>query len=366
MGAIKQDGYESWAGNQGVNLNGVFGKGISPRIKGWSGALLPDDVKTSAEALAAAGLDWEVDRHPILAVTPQYGVDANGTPGVIGWEPVSGGPGRGLNGLPTGGFQVIESHIQNVRRDTGKTVGVVGSKWTGIQNHETFRFVDDLIDSGDAKWVAGGSIGGGRKVWAAAQVGREVIVGGDEDERALPFLFVSNGWDGGTAFTISTGLFRLICLNGLAVPVKGAIRQWRGRHTTNVKDRLQVARKALELNIGYVDTWQAEMEKLLATPLSTKQVEDNVKILFPDPKPAGENGAFTDRQLTILRNKREGLLDVYRDAPDLQNITGTAYGFINAVAEYVDWHGKFDAETQILGAVEPNALKDQAFELVSA
>lgn len=366
MGAIKNEGYEQWAGNQGVSFHGVFGKGVSPRIKGWSDSLLPEDVKTSADALAAANLNWTVDRHPIVAMAPQYGVAADGTPGVIGWEPITDGSYGKVAGLPTGGFKVIDSHIQNVRRDTGQTVGVVGSKWTGIQNDETFRFVDDLIDSGDAKWIAGGSIGGGRKVWAAAQVGREVIVGGDQDERALPFLFVSNGWDGSTAFTISTGLFRLICLNGLTVPVEGAIRQWRGRHTTNVKERLQVARKALELNIGYVDAWQVEMEKLLATPISEGKVEANVKILFPDPKPAGKDGNLTDRQITIVQNKREGLLNVYRNAPDLQNITGTAYGFINAVAEFADWSGKLDSETQILGAVEPNILKDAAYALVSA
>lgn len=368
MGFVDLNGLESWEGNQGVVVRGALGKGLprSLKIAGWSGSFLPDDVKTSAEAIVEAGLDWVVDRRPIIQVKPEYGVPTPENPsGIIGWEPKAG-PSEKRNGLPTGGYSVAESHVMNVRRDTGQVLGVVGKAWHGPQNDEAFKLIDDLVDDGSAKWLAGNAIDGGKKIWLCAQLGREVMLGGDENERAIPLMFLSNGWDGGTSLTITTSPTRIACLNGLTIPLPNFQRMWRGRHTSGLTDvkRLKVARETLELSIGYFDAWSEEMERLMTKPLSIPEVERAIVTLLPDPKGAEKDGSLTDRQIRAIEKKRHGLLDVYRDTPDLQNLGSTAYRFVNAVADYSDWWQKHDSVAQMIEGAEPSKIKDLAYALV--
>lgn len=338
----------------------------SQKIKGWTGKFIPGDVKTSADAIVASGLDFMVDRHPIVRLAPIAGIPTSENPsGIIGWEPQTNGREK-VNGLPTGGYDVVDSHVMNVRRDTGSVLGVVGKNWRGPQNDEAFKFVDDLVDDGSAKWLAGGTIGGGKKVWMCAQLGREVLLGGDLNEASIPLMFIANGWDGGTSYTITAAPYRRACRNGQTIPLEGFVRTWRARHTSGLTmdKRLLVARKTLELQIAYFDNWAVEMERLMLKPISTREVEQAVVKLFPDPKPAGEDGNLTDRQIRAIEKKRLAVLDTYRDTPNLQHLGHSAYRFLNAVTDYADWQVKCDEDEQMLSSAEPNPLKDLAYALV--
>lgn len=369
MGLMDLEGHKSWVGNSGVNFAGAFGKGIpASKIKGWSGSFLPEDTKTSREAIVAAKLDWVVDRHPIIQVDPIYGIPTVENPsGVIGWEPRKGLQSK-VNGLPTGGYAVSPTHVMNVRRDTGRVLGHVGRAWTGPQNDEAMSFIDSLVGSGEAKYLAGGPIDGGRKVWLCAQIARDVLLGGDVNERCIPLLFLSNGWDGGTSFTITTAPYRLLCLNGMTAPVAEYVRCWRGRHTSGLtaEKRLAVARKTLEMSVNYFDHWAVEMEKLMTKTISPREVEKSIVALFPDPKPAGADGNLTDRQIRGIEKKREALLTTYRDTDNLQHLGHTAYRFYNAVTDLADWGSKVDDSERMLNSALPMPIKDHAFALMSA
>lgn len=340
----------------------------SQKIKGWTGKFLPGDVRTSAEAIGLAGLDWVVDRRPIVQVQPVYGVPTKTNPsGITGWDPVQSFPEK-VNGMPNGGYAVAPSHVMNVRRDTGQVLGVVGHRWAGPQNDETFKFLDSLVDDDEAKYLAGGSVDGGKKIWICCQLDREIILGGDQDERSIPLMFVSNGWDGGTSYSITTAPYRLACMNGQTIPLEGFVRTWKARHTSGLTadGKLQEARKALKLSIGYFDAWAEEMEKLMTQHISTQEVERLIVKLLPDPKPAGQDGNLTDRQIKAIDGKRHEVLSVYQESPSLQNLGGTKYRFINAVTEYADWHTKCDVDEQVIRSAEPSKMKDLAYALVTA
>jgi phage/plasmid-like protein (TIGR03299 family) len=369
-GGIYLMGHDTSAAQVARGGGGLMG---SQKIKGWDGGrFIPGDVRTSAEALALTGLDWEVDRHPIVKVEPIYGVTAKG-PGVIGWDPIRGdgamrtAKGSAVNDLPTGGWDIAESHVMNVRRDTGKVLGVVGPGWRGPQNRECFTWMDDLVDSGDAKWVGGGEQDGGKRIWLCAQLDRAVVLGGEESELSVPLAFLSNAWDGTLSLGCTIGCFRLACVNGQSIPLEGFVRQWRGRHTAGLtaEKRLAIARKTLELSIGYFDAWAVEMEKLMTRPISTFRVERTIKDLFPDAELDVEGNVRVRAQNNVLR-ARESVLTIYRTAPDLQHLGHTDYRFMNAVTEYADWHVKCPADRQMLRSAEPSKVKDTAFKLLAA
>jgi hypothetical protein len=76
---------------------------------------------------------------------------------------------------------------------------------------------------------------------------REIRIGGADGEDILPLLLLRNGHDGGLAVTVSVAPFRLACLNGMLVPVEGAARTWKARHTASLATRLADARRTLEI-----------------------------------------------------------------------------------------------------------------------
>jgi phage/plasmid-like protein (TIGR03299 family) len=346
------------------------------KLRGWDGGrFIPGDVKTTADAVEACGLDWLVERHPIVKVTPVMGVGDDGVPTIIGWEPRKSDtapvsrPGAQANTMPTGGWDIVPDKTLNVRNDTGDVLGVVGPSWTGPQNHEAFQFVDDLVDNGDAKWLGGGESKGGTRVWMCAQLDKQAVIGGDANEMSVPLCYLTNGWDGLTSLAITVAPYRLACLNGQTIPLEGHVRTWRVRHTANHADRLMVARQALELSVGYFDEWAVAMERLMTVKVAQRTIDKHIRVLFPDPKPKKD----ADGKMTVTKTaqanvdaKRLTLLDIYRDTDNLQHLGNTGYRFFNAVTEYADWHVKAPAETQVLRTAEPSMIKDTAYALLTA
>lgn len=367
-GGIYLMGHDTTAAQVGRGGGGMLG---SQKIKGWDGGrFIPGDVKTSAEALQLTGLDWTVEKHPIIRVKPKL---AGNGEGAIGWEPIRSedppatGRGQQANKVPHGGFAIEREWVCNVRQDTGETLGIVGPGWTNEQNRDAFTFIDDLVDSGDAKFLGGGERGGGRKVWLAAQLDRNVVLGGDENERSVPILFFSNGWDGYTPLQVVCAPYRLACLNGQTIPLEGFVRSWKVRHTSGLKssERLQEARKTLELSIAYFDAWAVEMEKLMAMPLPTIKAERVLKRLFPDARKDAETGEPRKRAQENVEKQRGAVLTIFKDQPDLQNLKQSGYRLLNAVTEYADWQVKLPSQdVQVLRTAEAHPLKDAAYKLL--
>lgn len=358
-------------------VQGARGKRLTGRkkLRGWDGGrFIPGNVKTTEQAVKACGLDWIVDRRPVLNVEPIWGVDENG-PAIVGWEPQKsetppqGRDGQRANDLPHGGWSIVPDRVMNVRRDNGTVLGVTSPGWQGPQNHEAFAFVDDLVDNGAAKWLGGGESNGGGKIWMVAQLDRQVVLGGDENELSVPLCYLTNGWDCSTPLAVTVAPYRMACLNGQTIPLEGHVRTWSFRHTSNPADRLQVARKSLELSVGYFDEWAVEMEKLMTKKISVKTVESNIKILLPDPKPRPDaDGKLVVPKVALanVEERRSTILDIYRTTDNLQHLGNTAYRFFNAVTEYADWHTKGKADAQVTRTGEPNKLKDAAYRLVTA
>ena len=92
---------------------------------------------------------------------------------------------------------------------------------------------------------------------ALMRLDREIRIGGAEGEDVLPLLCFRNGHDGGLAVTVSVVPFRLACLNGMLLPIAGAQRTWKARHTANVEAKLADARCTLGIAWRYYDELEA-------------------------------------------------------------------------------------------------------------
>jgi phage/plasmid-like protein (TIGR03299 family) len=326
------------------------------KIRGWdTGKVIPGNVKTTAEAMQVAGLDWTVTQRPVYA--HMLAMDDKGN-------------------LPESAEDTGTDHIRasrfvaNVRDDNEEVLGVVGKNWRGPQNWEAFTFMDDLVDDGSAKWLGAGEIDGGRRIYGLTQFSREILVGGDEDERCIPLGFLSNGWDGGLSVTITVAPFRLACTNGMTIPLEGCLRQWKVQHRRNVKMNLDDARKTLQLTVGYMDLWEDMANSMISTRMGEGDFGRFVDTLVPLPKPgaAGEDDRGYKRSLTLATETRELISHTYKHDEDLANIRGTVWGAYNAVADYADWQapqrGERKAEKALLRSVEDSTLKNKAYAVL--
>src|SRR5437763_9734051 len=228
---------------------------------GWGDAVRAVDPRAtrSAEAMiAAAGLGWTVEQHPLEAV-----IDRSG----------------GVERVP------VPKHVANVRSDTGAVVGVVGQGYEPLQNRAAFAFCDAITDSGRAHWIGGGSTRGGARVHALMKLDREIRIGGAEGEEVLPLLCFRNGHDGGLSVTVSVAPFRLACLNGMLLPIEGAQRTWKARHTAHVEAKLADARRTLGIAWAYYDELEALGGRLIRERMDAGEFERFLGRLVPLPEP---------------------------------------------------------------------------------
>ncbi len=313
---------------------------------GWGDAVRTVDPSTaqSAEAMiAAAGLSWSIEQHPLEAVVV-----------------------RGAETLRVR----VPKHAANVRSDSRAVVGVVGEGYEPLQNRAAFAFCDAITDSGRAHWVGAGETRGGARVHALMRLDREIRIGGAEGEDVLPLLCFRNGHDGGLAVTVTVAPFRLACLNGMLLPLPGAQRTWKARHTTRIEARLADARRTLGIAWRYYDELEQAGAQLLAQQVSEGEFERFLARLvpLPEPRPDATNGG---RAVRNAERVREAIRTAYRTTPDLSDIRGTGWGALQAVTAYVDHTqptrrttNRTIAEARFERATEAAPLKDRALELL--
>jgi phage/plasmid-like protein (TIGR03299 family) len=305
----------------------------------------PGEGCSAGAMIDAAGLAWAVEQHPLEAVLG----DPDGEPSRV----------------------PVPRVVANVRSDTRAVLGVVGEGYEPLQNRAAFAFCDAITDSGEAHWLGAAETRGGARVHALMQLDRTIRIGDAEGEDVLPLLCFRNGHDGGLAVTISVAPFRLACLNGMILPLEGAERTWKARHTANLNARLADARRTLGIAWAYYDELEQVGGQLIRERMSGAEFERFLAQLVPLPAPR-EDATNGGRAVRNVERVREAIATAYRATPDLANITGTRWGALQAVTAYVDYvqptratAGRSHQEARFERATEPAALKDRALALLT-
>ncbi|MCA9310234.1 MAG: DUF932 domain-containing protein [Phycisphaerales bacterium] len=259
-----------------------------------------DAAVESDQAIALAGLNWEVEEHPIHLLTSP--VDAIR----------------------------IRSHKAIIRTDTRGVLGVVGDRYTPIQNREAFSWLDEVVGEKLAAFETAGSIRGGRIVWMLLKLPRELRIAGTDDI-SRPYLLVCNSHDGSRAFRVLRTAVRVVCNNTLTLALN--IGEGTGltlRHTAGSLDRIDEAQRVLGLATRQFDRMQTEMDLLASTRLSEAEVRDYFLTVWPDNPQTEDN-----RRAALVRDRMRHNFD--SGAQRLEGIEGTAWAAYNAVSQWTDW-----------------------------
>lgn len=267
------------------------------------GTVIPGGLSTSSAVLAAAGLDWHVEKRPI-----EY------------------------RNIITGDMETMPRQYLNQRTDTGKALGVVGEIYTPLQNFEAYEMLEDLIGLGMVCESAG-VLDGGSRVFVTAEVPEAMIVDpGGLADKVRQFLAIMNSHDGKTPLTGVLTPWRIACGNTHRFAVRDAAYRWKIRHTKNAKNKIEEARRALGMTVEYYTELAAEETALVHTDVTSDDVESLISELWAIKKSA--TGEISKRSTTIDTNRREKIHELF--AFESGRVGRNAYALENAITGYVD------------------------------
>jgi phage/plasmid-like protein (TIGR03299 family) len=266
----------------------------------WHGLGNKVDADIGVEdAIVAAGLDWEVGLKDLQTV----------------------------DGIPV-------NHRATYRKTDGSILGVVGPRYTPLQNKDSFDWFQPFIDAGECGIHTAGSLHSGQKVWVLAQLNRDSseIVPGDDVSK---FILLSNSHDGTTAIRVGYTPIRVVCVNTLAMAhSKGSGSQLiRIRHTRSSKNNLEQVRDIMD-NINAQFEATAEQFRFLASKnFNQADIRRYVKTML------GIEGTVDGDIKTRTRNIMDEILALVEGPKQsATNVRGTWWAAYNGYNEYLNYN----------------------------
>lgn len=206
-------------------------------------------------------------------------------------------------------------------------LGVVGKIHRLIQNEELCHILDTIVDESGAHFETAGSLYGGRRVFVSMKMPEAVLIGG-EDAVDL-YLLASNSHDGSSSLRLDVTPVRTVCRNTQRAAWGQAKKTWKIRHTKTATQRIEEARKGLEVTWKYTGEFEQVANGLAEASFSDAEFDAFLQSLLPEQ----ESERARNERTKVL----DGIKSVYFDSPTEDAIRGTRWGALNAVSEYVDW-----------------------------
>ena len=216
-------------------------------------------------------------------------------------------------------------------------LGIVGERYTPLQNEELFAFGDNILDGG-GRWETAGSIKGGRVVFGSLALERETILDPNGvADKVKTYLLINTSHDGSIAIQASITPVRVVCANTLNLALNrtkkrdGVKQSFKIRHTQTANGKVQVARETLGLANKYMDEFDKMAHAMISKEISAQQFNDIILAAYPKPDKDARGS------LKKWENKIDLINDIYTGEFNGM-IANTAWGAFNALTERLDWY----------------------------
>src|SRR4051794_3662591 len=211
-----------------INRNMNTGKDafFSVKEKAWHGlGKIVENYPTSEEAIAFAGLDYQVEKQSIFTADAQ-----------------------------------IKDYFATVRTDTKQVLGVVGSKYEVVQNKTAFTFFDSLVNDGNGiRYETAGALGNGERIFITAKM-PDIIKVGRRDE-IEEHIFLTTSHDGSGSIMAAFTPVRIVCNNTLNMALKDHSNAVYIKHTANAENKLKEAARIIALSQNMHDILEPMFNK---------------------------------------------------------------------------------------------------------
>ena len=257
--------------------------------------------------LTEAGMDWTIEQSDVL-----FNVDSSA-----------------LHIRPYADSKVL------FRSDSLAPLSVVSNRYKVVQPHEVLHFYKDLVSAGGFELETAGVLKGGKKLWALAKTGQEAKLKGND--RIKAYLLLATSCDGTLCTTAQFTSVRVVCNNTLQMATQQSTGAVKVPHSTKF-DPKQV-KEALGLGFSSWELFMRDLKQLSQRAVSPDEAENYFRAVLEEPV------SIASRSSSSKVIQRLGAL--YNGAAmgsELLAASGTAWGLVNAMTEYVDHHRR--ARTQ--------------------
>jgi len=256
-----------------------------------------DKPATASEAIIAAGLDYTVEKFDLTTFQ---------------------------SNLP------VENHFATVRTDTKQVLGVVGSRYTPIQNKDAFTMFDALVGEGEAIYHTAGALGKGERIWLLAKLPDYIRI--NDNDIVEKFLLLTNTHDGSSTVRVKLTPIRVVCQNTLSIALSGTEQEVSVRHTVQAIERLKKAHEILGLSNWLYTELNHIFQGMGKKELSKPHFKYYVESIFPD---------INMKCPPHRKQIREKIYELAETGVGAELAKGTLWGAYNAVTEFVD-HCRLD------------------------
>jgi phage/plasmid-like protein (TIGR03299 family) len=294
-------------------MSALFEQGFFVRVPAWHGeGIVPADYPGREEAMRLAGHDWDVVELPLA----------------------------GLRCKPDGAkeWRVLDGYVEHLRSDNGFTLRVGSDSFERIPNGTAYDVAELLLDQG-FEYETGITLDGGKLCAITLLLDEPIQITGD-DSPALPYVGLSWAHDGSASLKLRSTSVRQVCANTVAASEaegKKLGTDFTFRHTKNVKDRIEDAKKAIQGVREGFSAYVEAMEELGTVEVTPAQRDLFISEIIGDKGGVVSLSASTsDRVKNNIEGERAkiGSLFFGPTIPEAHKLTG--YGLHLAGVEYFD------------------------------
>lgn len=310
------------------------------------GELMADDVPLEIW-LQKAGMDYTVESHPVFWKKPLLGT---------------------LGSLQSTADQSIAKRRVLSRSDTQDVLSIVSDNYKVVQPKEVMEFFRDLIADQGFKMHTAGVLGGGNRVWALAETGKDFTIKGNDQLGG--YLLLATSYDGKFSTTAQFTSIRVVCNNTLSWSLGQGDAQKSGivriPHMTDFNPE-SVKHDLGLLGDGGWSQFQDNVTKLSDVTVTKRQAVE----FFLELLGVTEEEAASGKSLI----KAKKLISFYESGPGANFVSSknTTWGLVNAVSFFTD-HGarahnvgtRFNSASFGAGAVMKQKAFDKALAIAEA
>jgi phage/plasmid-like protein (TIGR03299 family) len=265
------------------------------------------DLYDWPSACKKAGLDWEVEKIPLVTADTQAKVD----------------------------------HFAIRRKTDGKILGAVGPRYHPLQNADAFKWFTPFLEAKEASLNTAGSLREGSRIWVLAKLNRSCIevAAGDVVEK---HLLLSHGHDGSLAVRVGFTPIRVVCANTLAMAHGSDASQLiRIKHSKSVLDNLAAVRETINIANERFESTAEQFRRLARKSISQEDVRRYVYRVL--------DIADESKASTRIKNIAQKMIDLAETGRgnDMPSVRGSLWASFNGVTQYLSYDRGSNKENRL-------------------
>lgn len=289
-----------------LNINEQTGKAsfFAVKEKAWHGlGTILKECPNSEEAIRHADLDFEVEKKDLYCNIGDNSV-------------------------------IVPDKFATVRKDTGDIFGVVGSKYTVVQNKDAFSFFDAIVGEGAAVYETVGALDKGQTIFITCKLPGYIKVA--KDDLIEQYLFLTSSHDGSGAIQAAFTPVRIVCNNTLNAALRQCSNKVSIRHTASAKERLEQAHKIMGITHKVSDQIAEVFQAMTKKKITDRQLIDYIKRSLAPRQEILSKLDAKEEMSSRFNNLVEECLVYAQTSPTQQTSAtkGTVFGAYNAITGY--------------------------------